>query len=428
MKYLILALASILSLNAWAEKDSEIDSPSQIQSFLSSPGVQNFNYPDPKHWKSYRKYIQVGTRMPDGSCQYHYESTVPSDQPFIQKEIAVDRAGCRSLMLEGVPDDATLNQWKQIQQVIHKGAKQQETSGPNTGRKITIQRNSTSGSQMLINQNTPAAASGATDMSTASASTADSGGIFNTGGTTYTPSYSIQYTDGNNPAMKQGLVGIVTGLADLLKALGLQIGSDGILAAEVDVSQTYGTPAVSPISGNCYYDNLSNGSSVDFSEYGSKITFQAGSVGWSQKSQNACTAMLFSTGSTVNHLAYSSETPGQPPVAPGSAACVSAANASFNNSCAAYGQQVPYVAFGYYANASGSFYNNSKLSFLGQTIFDCSAAPGLTITFSDMKIASDGIGHSTITGSSNVNGPQANCASYLSANITYLPNASAGAH
>ncbi|WP_287729489.1 hypothetical protein, partial [Burkholderia sp.] len=104
MKYLILALASILSLNAWAEKDSEIDSPSQIQSFLSSPGVQNFNYPDPKHWKSYRKYIQVGTRMPDGSCQYRYESTVPSDQPFIQKEIAVDRAGCRSLMLEGVPD------------------------------------------------------------------------------------------------------------------------------------------------------------------------------------------------------------------------------------------------------------------------------------------------------------------------------------
>jgi len=45
-----------------------------------------------------------------------------------------------------------------------------------------------------------------------------------------------------------------------------------------------------------------------------------------------------------------------------------------------------------------------------------------------MKIASDGIGHSTITGSSNVNGPQANCASYLSANITYLPNATAGAH
>ncbi|MBC8932086.1 hypothetical protein IAI15_37475, partial [Escherichia coli] len=65
---------------------------------------------------------------------------------------------------------------------------------------------------MLINQNTPAAASWATDMGTASASTADSGGIFNTGGTTYTPSYNIQYTDGNNPVMKQGLVGIVTGL------------------------------------------------------------------------------------------------------------------------------------------------------------------------------------------------------------------------
>jgi hypothetical protein len=428
MKFLVVALISSLSLNAWAEKDSEIDSTSQIQSFLNSPGVQNFNYPDPKNWKSYRKYIQIGTRMPDGSCQYHYESTVPSNQPFIQKEIAVDRVGCRSLMLEGVPDDATLNQWKQIQQVIHKGSKQQEPNGQNAGRKITIQRNSTSGSQLLINQNTPAAGSGPTDTQAASTSATDNGGTFNTGGTTYMPSYDIQYTDGNNPVMKQGLVGIVTGLADLLKLLGLQIGSDGILAAEVGISQTYGTPAVAPVSGNCYYDNLSNGSSVNFTEYGSSITYQAGSVGWTQKTQNACEAMLFSTGSTVNHLAYSSEAPGQSPIAPGSAACVSAANASFNNSCAAYGQQIPYVAFGYYANASGSFYNNSKLSFLGQTIFDCSAEPGLTITFSDMKIISDGIGHSTITGNSNVNGPQANCASYLSANITYLPNAKASAN
>ncbi|MCA3781975.1 MAG: hypothetical protein IOC36_29865, partial [Burkholderia sp.] len=63
-----------------------------------------------------------------------------------------------------------------------------------------------------------------------------------------------------------------------------------------------------------------------------------------------------------------------------------------------------------------------------EDVYERLAGPGLTITFSDMKIASDGIGHSTITGSSNVNGPQANCASYLSANITYLPNATAGAH
>ncbi|WP_159069004.1 hypothetical protein [Burkholderia metallica] len=69
-----------------------------------------------------------------------------------------------------------------------------------------------------------------------------------------------------------------------------------------------------------------------------------------------------------------------------------------------------------------------KLSFLGQTIFDCSAAPGLTITFSDMTIASDGIRHSTLTGNANVSGPHANCADCLSANITYLPNATANAN
>ncbi|KFG96146.1 hypothetical protein GQ56_0116170 [Burkholderia paludis] len=154
MKRFILALMAVLSLHAWAEKDPEIDSPGQIQSFLNSPGVTDFHYPDPKTWKSYRKYIQIGTRMPDGSCQYHYESTGSSNQTLIQKEIAVDRAGCRSLMLEGVPDDATLNRWKQIQQVIHQGSKQQELNSPNAGRTITIQRNPTSGNQLLINQRT----------------------------------------------------------------------------------------------------------------------------------------------------------------------------------------------------------------------------------------------------------------------------------
>jgi hypothetical protein len=157
VKYLIVTLIALLSLNVWAEKDPEIDSASQIQSFLNSPGVRNFNYPDPKHWKSYRKYLQLGTRMPDGSCQYHYESAGPATQASVQIEIAVDRTGCRSLMLEGVPDDVTLDQWKQIQQAMRAaGSRQPQVTGQPVGREITIQRDSTSGTQVLINQSTPA--------------------------------------------------------------------------------------------------------------------------------------------------------------------------------------------------------------------------------------------------------------------------------
>ncbi|WP_246796148.1 hypothetical protein [Burkholderia perseverans] len=131
--------------------------------------------------------------------------------------------------------------------------------------------------------------------------------------------------------------------------------------------------------------------------------------------------MTFSNGNTINNIAYGSTTPGQSPITPASDACVAASKASFTNSCSQFGQQISYMAFGYYSNVSAAFFNNSKLSFLGQTIFDCSASPGLTISFQNMKIVSDGLGNSVLSGASNVNGPQANCASYLSATVTYLP-------
>jgi hypothetical protein len=150
MQYLVSALALFFVTHAWAGKDPEISSDSQIRSFLGSPGVQNFNYPDPTHWKSYRKYIQLGTWMPDGSCRYRYESISSSKQAFVRKAIAVDRAGCRSLMLEGVPDDATLAQWKQIQQAIHPGSR---LPGQTAGKTVTIRQDATSGAQRLINRN-----------------------------------------------------------------------------------------------------------------------------------------------------------------------------------------------------------------------------------------------------------------------------------
>ncbi|WP_246796149.1 hypothetical protein [Burkholderia perseverans] len=233
MKALLLFLGFAVCVSAYAEKDPEITDDSQIRTFLASPGVQNFNYPDPVGWKSYRKYIQLGKKMPDGSCQYNFESVVPSNQPFVKKEIAVDRANCKSLMLEGVPGDATVNQWKQIQDVMHRGAVVEKKE---SGKRIEIRKDSTSSPTIKLNKTAEV-----TDLTAAdpSVSTNAATGAFNSGGPTYNPRYDIQYTDGNNPVMKQGLVGIVTGLADLLKLLGLQIGQDGILAAETGVSQSY---------------------------------------------------------------------------------------------------------------------------------------------------------------------------------------------
>ncbi|WP_322054930.1 hypothetical protein [Paraburkholderia bannensis] len=418
MKRLASIVLLTASINVWAQQDPQIDNPGQISAFLSSPGVKNFDYPDPKTWKSFRKYIQIGTKMPDGSCRLTFDRTTPSDQPFIQKEIAVDRAGCRSLMLEGVPDDATEYRWQKMQEVIHQHAKSTELKDPGIGKKLSIKQGADR--QVLLKQEAVT-----TDATTTVAST---GGDFNTGGTTYIPSYSIQYTDGNNPVMKQGLVGLVTTLSSLLNALGIQIGEDGILAAEVDVSQSYGTPTVSPISDNCFYDSQAVGSSVQLAQYGGTVQYKKGSADWAQTSENACSAMSFAVGNVANTTAVSSNTPGQALGAPASADCIAAAKASFNNSCAQYGSQIQYVETGYYTDASGTFYNNSKLSFFGQTVFDCTAAPGLTINFNDMKIVSDGAGHSTITGTSDYNGPQSNCSEYLSRTISYMPNATASSN
>jgi hypothetical protein len=51
-------------------------------------------------------------------------------------------------MLEGIPDEATWQRWKLMQQAISKNAKGEELSDPNRGRSITIKQTPASGVQV----------------------------------------------------------------------------------------------------------------------------------------------------------------------------------------------------------------------------------------------------------------------------------------
>jgi hypothetical protein len=148
MKMLIVWMLLGISLPAWAENDPEIDNPGQISAFLASPTVHDFHYPDPKNWKSFRKYIQIGTIMPNGACRMGQEPVGDGTQPFMQIEIAVDRLNCKSLILEGIPDEATWQRWKLTHKAISKNAEVETLSDPNRGRSITVKQTPASGVQV----------------------------------------------------------------------------------------------------------------------------------------------------------------------------------------------------------------------------------------------------------------------------------------
>lgn len=113
---------------------------------------------------------------------------------------------------------------------------------------------------------------------------------FNTGTVRYTPSYQIQYTDGNN-ALMQGIIGNL--LQGIVGLVGIKLGSNGILAASVGISNSYVPPANPPIDGNCYY---MGSTSISLTQSTGDVEYASGSIGWTQQSEQACTAMLLGTG------------------------------------------------------------------------------------------------------------------------------------
>ncbi len=156
MKHAMLVLLLIASANARADADPEIDDPAQIKAFLSDPRVNDFNYPEPKHWKNYRRYIQIGTILPNGACQFHDEAAAQSNQPVLKIEAAVDRAGCRSLMMEGSPDPVSWRNFQQFRDDLHKQAKSTVLSTPGVGRTLVIRKDPvTQVPQLQLNESAP---------------------------------------------------------------------------------------------------------------------------------------------------------------------------------------------------------------------------------------------------------------------------------
>lgn len=104
------------------EPDEIITDPVQIEIFLKSPNTKVLSVAEPKSWKSYRKYIQVGKRDERGGCIYASTLTTTGPIRLVSTEIAHDAYTCRSLILEGEPDDST---WDSIMNFF-KGLKNRE--------------------------------------------------------------------------------------------------------------------------------------------------------------------------------------------------------------------------------------------------------------------------------------------------------------
>lgn len=225
---------------------------------------------------------------------------------------------------------------------------------------------------------------------------------FNSGGTVYRPKLEIQYTDGKNPLM-QGVLGSV--LQTIVGLLGVQLGNDGILAASTSISHHHELPTSSPIDGNCYY---TGDKGAVFAQHIGYASFNSGSIGWNQNTQDVCSAIIIGNTNTTYAVAYSSNTPGQNLSQNNSSACEAKSKLSFANSCSNKTSN-SYHSIGYHTSASASFSNNSYLP----GAFDCRNG-GLNIYFEDMQIKTLGTGSPTISGSSRYTGPHTGCAENLS--------------
>lgn len=81
------------------------------QGVFERPASQQLQLPESKNRKKDRRYIQIGATSPNGACQFHDEAGAPSNQPVLKIETAVERAGCRSLMMEGSSDPVS---WRNL--------------------------------------------------------------------------------------------------------------------------------------------------------------------------------------------------------------------------------------------------------------------------------------------------------------------------
>ncbi len=105
---LLIALATVVLAGApLASKNAEITDPKVIQAFLADPQTHAYNIQDPKGWKSFRKVLQLGTKLPNGSCRYPLAITTPGTYVSFATEIAVNNLRCQSLVLEGNPGART---------------------------------------------------------------------------------------------------------------------------------------------------------------------------------------------------------------------------------------------------------------------------------------------------------------------------------
>lgn len=136
MKYIILILSLVFSINSWANKDKEIDDSTQIKEFLNSQKVHNFNYPEPKNWPYSRKYIQIGEVLPNGGCRFNDEAKSNDGKPVIKIEIAVDRENCKSLILEGTPDPDAWRAYKENQKLLQQNMKKNKLEPKGNGSQI----------------------------------------------------------------------------------------------------------------------------------------------------------------------------------------------------------------------------------------------------------------------------------------------------
>ncbi len=93
-----------------------ISDPKAISAFLKSPGTKIYDLTVPKDWKNPRQYLEIGQPVPGGGCRFSHPSQLSQGGNSIMVEMAGDKTACKSLMLEGSPDDAT---FERIRRSLH---------------------------------------------------------------------------------------------------------------------------------------------------------------------------------------------------------------------------------------------------------------------------------------------------------------------
>lgn len=124
-----LAMALLCTSPAIAAPDTIITDQTQIDQFLKEPDTKIFNLTVPANWKNTRVYIEVGTQI-TGGCSYSSPMQPAAGESLISMEMAVNRHSCRSLVVEGSPDQPY---WERLKEIFRSYPHTEATSsGPET--------------------------------------------------------------------------------------------------------------------------------------------------------------------------------------------------------------------------------------------------------------------------------------------------------